>query len=116
MSEKKLERLSDSAVLEELGRRFEMHRRNLRIPDQELFDRGGVKKDTLAKFKKGKNISLVNWIKILRGAQLLSRLDLLFEDVPSFSPIAMMNQKHIALPKRIRQKSQTPKSVHWGDE
>ncbi|MFN0062211.1 MAG: hypothetical protein ACKVPX_06820 [Myxococcaceae bacterium] len=110
-----LDLLSDEQVLEELGRRFEDHRQVSRIPDQQIFDAGGAKKDALAHFKKGQNISLLSFIRILRGAGLLGELDRLLRPVDTFSPIALVKQKR-RIPKRIRNKKTKAGSFAWGDE
>src|SRR5262245_43056207 len=90
---KMLEFLSDFQILAELGRRYEDHRRASRLPDQDIFATGGVKKDALAHFKKGKNVSLLTFIKILRGARLLGDLDRLLRPIDSFSPMAALTNQ-----------------------
>ena len=116
MARQNLSILSDQAILEELGKRLETYRRFARMPDSRIFSRGGVKKDALAKFKKGKNISMLNWIKILRGANVLSQIETLFETPSLFSPLETLTEKTHKMPQRIRQKKTPQSSFQWGDE
>ncbi len=113
---KNIKMLSDEQILGELGSRFEQLRLAARLPDQEIFARGGVKKDALANFKKGRNISLLNFVKILRGANLLDELEQLLHRKDLFSPMALLENPQLAAPKRIRQKKNKPMSFRWGDE
>lgn len=109
--------LSDQQVLEELGRRFDVLRKRRRIPDQELFERGGVKKDALASFKKGRNVSLLNFVKIVRGAGLLEELARLFTTEDDFSPVALTEGRTAEVPRRISKKRRAAvPGFHWKDE
>ena len=113
---KTLKLLSDEQILAELGRRFEAHRLTSRIPDKEIFETGGVKKDALAHFKKGRNISLLNFIKILRGAGLLSDLERLIPETDEFSPSDLVSDSLHSRPKRIRNSGKKLERFRWGDE
>ncbi|MCM2282863.1 MAG: hypothetical protein NDI61_13570 [Bdellovibrionaceae bacterium] len=108
--------LSDEQLLAELGRRLERIRVARRIQDQEIFGKGGVKKDALAHFKKGKNISLINFIRILRGVGLLSELEHLLPQPTLFSPLSLALAKEEKLPSRIRKKQKKVRNFKWGDE
>ena len=113
----KLELLSDKQVLKILGERFEAYRRAQSLQDQDIFDKGGVKKDALANFKKGRNISLLNFIKILRGGGLLGFLEPLIPEVETFSPIHEIKTNKKKPPARIHKKSDSQdKKFQWGDE
>lgn len=111
------ETLSDDQILRELGRRFEQRRLAARIADRDVFSGGGVKKDALAHFKKGKSVTLLNFIKILRGANLLDRLEQLFPESPAESPMMQITRSLKSAPKRIRaRKPLTLKPpFEWGE-
>ncbi|HMQ10639.1 MAG TPA: transcriptional regulator, XRE family protein [Oligoflexia bacterium] len=112
-----LELLSDQQILKILGERFEDYRRVQQMQDQDIFKRGGVKKDALASFKKGRNISLLNFIKILRGAGLLSHLETMIPENEKFSPINEIENKSKEHPARIhKKKNKKEPTFHWGDE
>lgn len=108
--------LSDQQVVEELGERFEAYRLASGLADRDIFARGGVKKDALASFKKGQNISLLNFIRILRGVGRLDALAQLFPDVETFSPVASVLREPAHKRSRIRKKSKSTKLFKWGDE
>ena len=113
---KNLELLSDEQILAEIGRRFESRRLASRMPDKEIFRKGGVKKDALANFKKGRNISFLNFIKILRGAGMLSEMDRLFPAADDFSPMELVSGPGPGSPKRIRSTDKKSRNFRWGDE
>lgn len=111
---------SDEQFLQELGQLFDLYRRSQRIPDKQIFENSGVSKQALAKFKKGHNISLLNFIKILRGADLLPSLKQMVKPLESFSPMQMALQQSTQVPERIRtrksKKGSKKKQFQWGDE
>lgn len=112
-----LELLSDQQILKTLGERFEYYRRVQQMQDQDIFKNGGVKKDALASFKKGRNVSLLNFIKILRGAGLLSHLETIIPENQNFSPIEEIESKSNKHPARVhKKKSKKDKTFQWGDE
>ncbi len=57
---------SDLQILEELGRRIKVARIQANYTQEELADHVGVSRTTLARLEAGKNISLVNFITLLR--------------------------------------------------
>lgn len=113
---KNLELLSNEQALRELGACFDRYRLAKRIPDKEIFEKGGATKQALAKFKKGRNISLLNFIKILRGADLLPALGKLIEASDPFSPLSFIEAQKIKTPTRIRKRRSKSKEFKWGDE
>ncbi len=109
--------LSDDQILQELGRRFDGQRLVSRIADRDIFLAGGVKKDTLAHFKKGKPVTLLNFIKILRGAGCLDRLEQLFPPADTESPMAQVSRPSARSPRRIRRPKHQPPGTpfQWGE-
>ena len=116
MDSKPLNLLSDVQILAELGSRFDRYRLGERIPDKQIFAAGGVTRQALAHFKKGRNISLLNFVKILRGAALLPALAQLIKPAEPFSPLEFVNSSRLRFPKRIRTRKSKKKKFKWGDE
>ncbi len=107
--------LADEQILVELGRRFEQLRQERELADRDLFERGGVKKDALAAFKKGRNVSLLNVVKIMRGAGLLDELERLFP-VRDFSPLAELTGRSRQPRKRVVGPRSPAAPFVWQDE
>jgi hypothetical protein len=108
--------LSNDQLLKELGRRFDLYRLGKRIPDQQIFETGGVTRQALANFKKGRNISFLNFIKILRGSDLLPALLQAIKPAERFSPLDFVQTSQARLPERIRTHKRKKKKFKWGDE
>jgi len=110
--------LSNEQILKELGRRLEACRLATGLSDRALFRAGGVKKDALAHFKKGRPVSLLNFIKILRGVKLLDPLESLIPEVDPESPLAQVSRAPSRRPRRIRKPKvrDVQAAFRWGDE
>lgn len=113
--------LADEQILAELGRRVDAYRLARRLPDKEIFARGGVTKQALAKFKKGRPISLLNFVKIMRGVGLLSTLEHSIPSEPGFSPMQQLSAKTVKAPQRVRARKSnegapSTNDFKWGDE
>lgn len=71
----------------EVGRRFRAERLNRNLTQKDLADRAGVSETTLREFESGSgNPSLQVILKLLRGLDLLNRIDALFPE-PGPSPV-----------------------------
>jgi DNA-binding Xre family transcriptional regulator len=91
---------SDAQILEMIGARFNTFRLHRGLRDQDVMEAGGVSKATLHKFKnQGGNITLENFIKILRATGELDSLNLLFQVPKSVPKLDKEPQK-----SRVRQK------------
>jgi hypothetical protein len=113
---KKIAILGNDQILAELGRRFEAYRLEAGFPDREIMTQGGIKNDALANFKKGRNISFLNFIKLLRGAKLLHRLEDLIPAETEFSPMAAIQNQKRQKRQRIRKAPEKATDFKWGDE
>lgn len=80
--------MSDPAILEELGRRLKEIRLRKNIQQNELAVNSGVALGTLQRMEAGKNTSMENFIKLLRGLGLLENLEQVFPEQP-ISPILL---------------------------
>ncbi len=102
--------MSDEKILAELGERFERERLNRDLSQQALADRSGISLRTVKNVEAGKPCSLPTMIALLRGLDLLSRLEQLLPE-PALSPIQLAKLKG-----RQRQRaSRKPPSDQSGD-
>jgi len=100
--------MSDEQVLALLGEKFDKFRLSKGLRDQDVQSSGGVSKDALHKFKnQGGNITLVNFIKILRGTGELDALDTLFN-----VPVSLPKEGEEKSVSRIRKKK-IKKTIVW---
>lgn len=105
-----LELMSDEQVLVLLGKKFEEFRLSKGLRDQDVRDTGGVSKDALHKFKnQGGNITLVNFVKVLRGCGEIDVLERLFN-----VPLSLPKEDNKKATARIRKKS-VKKPMIWKD-
>jgi pyruvate/2-oxoglutarate/acetoin dehydrogenase E1 component len=95
--------LSDSEIYDALGKAFDAARIANDVPDKTVLAQGNVSSDALNKFRQNKGgITLVNFIKLMRGIGELDKIEAIFADVEK-------TQR-----QRIR-KSDKPKKIQWGD-
>ncbi len=109
-----LEKLSDSAILEELGRRFSKNRIALELTQEAVAKLAGISKRTLERIENGKPSSSENLVRLLRVLGLLGALD---AAVPNndIRPLVLIRTK----PKRKRvriSKSKSEKNWTWSDD
>ena len=106
--------LTDEDILKEIGKNYEQLRLRKKLSDEDVKSKGGTTKDAIRRFKKGENINLLNFIKILRGLGELENLQKLIEVKEEFSVI---NSKKKPLPKRVFKPKETKNNdFTWGDE
>ena len=106
------ELMTDKDVVAALGERFDKVRRHKHIQDKELLAASGTSSAVLAKFRKGGNINLESFVKLMRGIGELEALEKLLHVPESFSPTGE-NKK---IPQRIRKSKEDEKNFQWGDE
>ena len=103
----------EKAILLELSARVRDYRISKSITRKELADRAMLSEGTLKRFENGQQISLENFIKILRVLGLSQNFDLLIPDQserPSFH--AQDHPKR----KRARRPASSETEWKWGDE
>ena len=104
------ELMSDTQILQMLGERYEEFRLHRQLQDKDVMNAGGVTKDAINKFKnKGGNITLLNFIKILRGTGQLEALSHLFNVPPS------LPKDDVPKVSRIRKKIRKKNPIEWKD-
>lgn len=85
-------RLSDSAVLAELGRRLAQYRLNQNLTQEALAREAGISLRTLNRMECGEPSQSSNLLRVLRVLGLLDNLEALVPS-PSVSPIQQMKLK-----------------------
>lgn len=78
-----LRQYSNKELVALLGERARIYRQNLSLSQEDLAYNAGVSLSTLQKFETGKaNISLMNFLSIIRHLGRIESLDLIFPDLP----------------------------------
>lgn len=110
--------MSDNEIMAELADRLDLTRRNKTITDEQLIVDGGSNHNTLNRFRSHQGgISLVNFIRLLRGVGALDQLEQLLKVDAGYSPAAdVAGKQQKEPPKRIRKKRGAKATVKWGDE
>ena len=105
--------LLENAITAELSARLKDYRISKSYTQKELADKAMISESTLRRFENGQEISLTNFIKLLRVLELSENLDMLLPDQserPSFH--VNKNTKR----KRVRKKNKPENNWKWGDE
>ncbi|MBT4889863.1 MAG: helix-turn-helix transcriptional regulator [Rhodospirillales bacterium] len=84
--------LTDETVLLELGERLSKRRLLLGLKQTELANKSGVSRSTVERVENGHSVQLTNLIRLLRGLEMISRLDLLIP-ASQTSPIELLKYK-----------------------
>ena len=109
--------MTDDAVLEELGRRLERRRIDLKLTQAKLAGQAGVSKRTVERMEAGAATQTRNLIRILRILDLLQGLEHLIPETGQ-SPMDMLKFKGKER-KRVSHSSpvkQSGKAWSWGDD
>ncbi|MCC5876935.1 MAG: helix-turn-helix transcriptional regulator [Candidatus Sumerlaeia bacterium] len=83
-----LERMSDQALLGELGRRVQRERLNQNLRQVDLAKRSGLSVRAIRRLEAGEGVTLENFLRVLRGLGRLGQLDNFLPD-PGYSPIQL---------------------------
>ncbi len=106
--------ITDEEIMQDLAERYERIRIQKRLKDTDIESKGGVSRQLLSDFRKGKrSISLKSFIRLLRGVDELDRLRKLLPDSDEFSPMASPGKEPL---KRVRDRDKKAKPFKWGDE
>lgn len=101
---------SDREVLREIGRRLRRERLNRNLTQAALAERTGLGVSTVAKAERGGVTTLATLVALLRGLDLLSRLDALVPETPP-SPLRLAE-----LQGRVRQRATGRRGESGGQE
>ncbi|MBF0431094.1 MAG: helix-turn-helix transcriptional regulator [Fibrobacteria bacterium] len=78
-------------ILKDLGNNLKQQRLNQNLSSGELARKSGVSIRTITGFERGeKNISLINFMELLRALGLINNLSGLIPELPTISPIELM--------------------------
>ena len=78
-------------ILLDLGKKLKQHRLNQNLLSEELANLSGVSVRTITGFERGeKNISLVNFIELLRALKLINDLNAIIPQLPLISPLQII--------------------------
>ena len=92
--------LSNSAIIEEVGRRLKESRLRKKLTQQEVAEQAGISIFSVAQVERGKAVTLNVFLSIVRVLRLLDNLELLIPEV-GISPMALLKLKG-KTPKRIK--------------
>ena len=113
MSEKINNNLSPEAAKIEITERVKQHRILAGVTQEKLADSAMVSVRTVKRFEAGEEISLLNFLKILKALNLLDSLDFLLSD-QSQRPTFLVE---VYKPrKRVSNKKESKQDWKWGDE
>ncbi|MEE5994031.1 MAG: helix-turn-helix transcriptional regulator [Oscillospiraceae bacterium] len=109
-----VEQLSTDTILEELSRRLKEYRISADVKQEELEQISMVSRGTISRFENGGDISLSNFIKLLKALNLEENFEVLIPDEterPSYR-IRIKKRRRV----RKHENSGVDKSWKWGDE
>ena len=92
--------LSNSAIIEEIGKRLKEYRFQRKLTQQELADHAGISLFSVAQIEKGKAVTLNVFLSVLRVLRLLDNFELFIPEI-GISPIELLKLKG-KTPKRIK--------------
>ncbi len=100
----------ETAILEELGRRLVLMRKNQKLTQAELSEKSGVSESTLRRIESGQDSQFETWLKVLKALGQIQAIEtLLPEDIKS--PMA-----DVLGDKKARRPPSSQERPAWGDE
>ena len=92
--------ISNSAIIEEVGKRLKEYRFQRKLTQQELADQAGISLFSVTQVEKGKSVTLTVFLSVLRVLRLLDNFELFIPEI-GISPIELLKLKG-KKPKRIK--------------
>jgi transcriptional regulator with XRE-family HTH domain len=112
-------RLTDAAVLEELGQRLRQTRLNRNLTQARLAEEAGVSAPTINQLEHGKPVQLITLVRALRVLDLLDGLEAAIPE-PLPSPIDQLRrrgqERRRASSGRVAGPRRQPELFAWGDQ
>lgn len=110
-------RLTDDAVLQELGERLQEKRIEEKLSQADLAEKAGIGKRTVERIESGESTQMSNLIRILRALDLLEKLDAAIPETGT-RPMDLMKLKGKSRQRvsRSKQPAKSEKKWKWGDE
>jgi len=97
--------LSNSAIIEEVGKRLKDYRIRRKLTQQELADQAGISSFSVAQIERGKAVTMSVFLSVVRVLRLLDNFELLIPEI-GISPIELLKLKG-KTPKRIKKSKKT---------
>ena len=108
-------KLSDEAVLEELGRRLARRRLDLGLTQADAAEQAGVSKRTVERIEAGGSTAMSNMIRILRVLDVMGGVDgLVPEEGPR--PMDLLKLQRKERKRASSRRADPSKAWQWGDE
>ncbi|MCL2510766.1 MAG: helix-turn-helix domain-containing protein [Bacteroidales bacterium] len=92
--------LSNSAIIEEVGKRLKEYRFQRKLTQQELAEQAGISVFSVTQIEKGNAVTLNVFLSVLRVLRLLDNFELFIPAI-GISPIELLKLKG-KTPKRIK--------------
>jgi transcriptional regulator with XRE-family HTH domain len=112
-------KLTDAAVLEELGLRMRQARLGRNLTQHRVADEAGVSPPTINKLEHGKPVQLITLVRAMRVLGLLDGLEAAIPE-PGPSPIDQLqrrgHERRRASSSRIERPAGQAEAFRWGDE
>ena len=106
--------MTDEDVIRNLAEQVEKIRIAHQLKESEIEESAGISRKTLYNFRQGATgISLKNFIRLLRALGEADRLQRMFTDLESYSPL---RENEPEFRKRVRGKQKRSGDFKWGDE
>lgn len=85
--------LSETDIVRILGERFKDYRMNMRLTQKDLSEKTGISHKTISSFEsgRGRNITMQNFLALLRAVGMLRNIDNLLPELPA-SPYFAQSQ------------------------
>jgi transcriptional regulator with XRE-family HTH domain len=84
--------VTDTAALDELGKRLARTRLDLDLTQQQLADEAGISRDTVLRLEDGQSVTLTAFLRVLRALRLLEGMERLVPE-PLPSPIEQLERE-----------------------
>lgn len=105
------DKLTDEAVLSELGQRLARQRLDAGLTQAMLAEQAGIAKRTLERLEAGDSSQLITLIRVMRVLGRVSAFDALLP-ADQAGPMALLRGKG-SLPQRVRRSSQNEPTENW---
>ena len=105
---------TNSEILLIIGKRVKEQRIRLRMTQKQLGIEADVSVKTLVSFEQGHNVSLLNFIAILRALKSVDQLNLILPE-PPINPLDYLKKEKLVKRVRIKQSAEN-KPWKWADE
>lgn len=99
-------KLTDQAVLEELGRRLAQARLDRNQTQEDFARAAGLSKRTLARMEAGQSVQTSNLVRAMRALHLMQNIDALLPTAEGPSPLEQLRNKG-----KERKRASVPKSA-----